>query len=75
MQELIGDHFGVDVRRNGAHFGVRNISGAVQFPLNLVKLSFSYKSYFGVLAIGKMIGVRSVFGNTGEHIENVGPIP
>ena len=42
--------------------------------LNLVKLSFSYKSYFVRLAIGNMIGPRSVFGNTGVYLENVGPI-
>ena len=34
FQELIGDHFGVDVKRNRDHFGVDLgiISGAVQFP-------------------------------------------
>ena len=35
FQELIiGDHFGIDVKRNGEHFGVDLgiISGAVQFP-------------------------------------------
>ena len=29
FQELIGDHFGVDVNRNGNHFKVGIISGAV----------------------------------------------
>ena len=40
FQELIEDHFGVDAKRNGDHFGVDLgtisglgiISGAVQFP-------------------------------------------
>ena len=40
FQELIGDHFGVDVKRNGDHFGVdlgiisglRIISGSGSFP-------------------------------------------
>ena len=29
FQELIGDHFGVDVKRNGDHFGVGIISGSI----------------------------------------------
>ena len=29
LQELIGDHFGADVNRNGNHFKVGIISGAV----------------------------------------------
>ena len=33
FQELIGDHFGVDVKRNGDHFWVGIISGAVQITI------------------------------------------
>ena len=43
FQELIGDHFGVDVNRNRNHFKVGIISGAVHLTLRHLcsALSFS----------------------------------
>ena len=45
FQELIGDYFEVDVKRNGDHFVVRIISGAVQIPLAIAALDTSWNLY------------------------------
>ena len=52
--KLIGEHFGVDVKRNGDHFRVSIISGSIQGD------HFSVGDHFGVdLGIISVLGIIS----------------